>query len=181
MVETSQSFVKSNIQLILGGARSGKSSRAESLAKESDLAVVYCATSPVIAGDQSWQERIERHRKTRPAHWQTIEETLDLCGILASAQADQCVLIDCLTLWLFNIMEAGRNVEEETQQLCACLSDIDHEVILVSNELGMGLVPETALGRDFRDAQGRLNQAVAKCAHRVELMVAGIPMVVKEG
>jgi len=168
------------VTLILGGARSGKSQRAETLAEQCSLDVMYIATSPQMQDDKEWQQRIQRHQQGRPEHWQTVEETLDLCGALNGMQSNQCVLVDCLTLWLFNIMADGRNVELEIAQLCACLAKLDQQVILVSNELGMGLVPEQKLGRDFRDAQGRLNQAVAKVANHVEFMVAGIPMILKE-
>jgi len=168
------------VTLILGGARSGKSTRAETLAKQSLLDVVYIATSPQMQGDKEWQERIQKHQQGRPVHWQTLEEPLDLCGVLNNLKSNQCALVDCLTLWLFNIMADNRNIEKETESLCACLSKLDQEIILVSNELGMGLVPEQKLGRDFRDAQGRLNQAVAKVANHVEFVVAGIPMLLKE-
>jgi len=168
-----------SVTLILGGARSGKSGRAEALAKQENLDVVYIATSPQMQGDDEWQQRIEKHQQGRPQHWQTVEETIDLCGVLQAIKPNQCVLVDCLTLWLFNIMEDKRHIEDEIAALCACLHKLDQEVFLVSNELGMGLVPEQRLGRDFRDAQGRLNQALAKVAERVEFMVAGIPMVLK--
>jgi len=169
-----------SVTLILGGARSGKSARAEVLAKQSSLDVVYIATSPQMQDDKEWQERIQKHQQGRPEHWQTSEERLDLCGALNGLKSNQCAVVDCLTLWLFNIMSDGRNIESETGDLCACLLKLDQQVFLVSNELGMGLVPEQKLGRDFRDAQGRLNQAVAKVASHVEFMVAGIPMRLKE-
>ncbi|MDQ6955916.1 MAG: bifunctional adenosylcobinamide kinase/adenosylcobinamide-phosphate guanylyltransferase [Mariprofundaceae bacterium] len=169
-----------SVTLILGGARSGKSKRAETLAKQSLLDVVYIATSPQMQGDSEWKNRVRRHQQGRPEHWQTIEETLDLCAILNEIKPNQCVLVDCLTLWLFNITSAGRDIEVETEALCACLAKLDQQMFLVSNELGMGIVPEQKLGRDFRDAQGRLNQAVAKVASNVEFMVAGIPMRLKE-
>jgi len=169
-----------SVTLILGGARSGKSMRAETLAEQRSLDVVYIATSPQMQDDKEWQQRIQRHQQGRPEHWKTLEETLDVCGVLNDLKSNQCALVDCLTLWLFNIMSDDRNIEKETESLCACLSKLDQEIILVSNELGMGLVPEQKLGRDFRDAQGRLNQAVAKVANHVEFMVAGIPMLLKE-
>ncbi|PCI42989.1 MAG: bifunctional adenosylcobinamide kinase/adenosylcobinamide-phosphate guanylyltransferase [Proteobacteria bacterium] len=169
-----------SVTLILGGARSGKSGRAEALAEQSLLDVVYIATSPQMQDDSEWQRRIQKHQQGRPKHWQTLEEPLDLCGALNGLKSDQCALVDCLTLWLFNIMSDGRNIESETERLCTCLDKLDQQVFLVSNELGMGLVPEQKLGRDFRDAQGRLNQAVAKVASNVELVVAGIPMLLKE-
>jgi len=169
-----------SVTLVLGGARSGKSVRAECLAKASALDVTYIATSPVMENDKEWQKRIERHQESRPTHWQTIEERLDLCGVLGAIKPNQCALIDCLTLWLFNLMEEQRNIAVEIKMLCDCLEKLDLQIILVSNELGMGLVPEHKLGRNFRDAQGQLNQAVAKVAGRVEFVVAGISMVIKE-
>jgi len=168
-----------SVTFILGGARSGKSQRAEALAKQSLLDVVYVATSPHIEGDKEWKLRIQKHQQGRPEHWQTVEERLDLCEVLKKLKGNQCALVDCLTLWLFNIMEEKLNIDDEVAGLCVYLTKLDQPVILVSNELGMGLVPEQKLGRDFRDAQGRLNQAVAKVASRVEFMVAGIPMVLK--
>jgi len=168
-----------SVTLLLGGARSGKSQRAEALAKESGLDVIYIATSPRMQGDYEWQQRIAKHQHDRPKHWQTVEKTLDLCVVLSDVKEGQCLLVDCLTLWLFNLIEDKRVVEVEVDALCACLSRLKQPVILVSNELGMGLVPEQKLGREFRDAQGRLNQAMAKVANRVEFMVAGIPMVLK--
>jgi len=169
-----------SVTLLLGGARSGKSKRAELLAEQSVLDVVYIATSPRMLSDKEWQQRVQKHQQGRPKHWQTVEETLDLCVILKDIKENQCVLVDCLTLWLFNLMSDGRAIEAEIEALCVCLAKVKQPVMLVSNELGMGLVPEQKLGRDFRDAQGRLNQAVAKVANRVEFMVAGIPMLLKE-
>ncbi len=173
-------MMSSGTVLILGGARSGKSNRAESLAGQSSLDVVYIATSPPMQDDKEWQQRIQKHQQGRLEHWQTVEEPLDLCGVLNGLKSNQCAVVDCLTLWLFNLMADGRSIEKETESLCICLSKLDQEVFLVSNELGMGLVPEQKLGRDFRDAQGRLNQAVAKVANHVEFVVAGIPMLLKE-
>jgi len=169
-----------SVTLILGGARSGKSARAETLAKASGLDVVYIATSPSMRGDVEWKERVQKHQQGRPAHWQTIEETLDLCGVLNDLKPNQCALVDCLTLWLFNLMEDKRYIDDEVAALCDCLRKLEQPITFVSNELGMGLVPEQALGRHFRDAQGRLNQALAKVANRVEFVVAGIPMLLKE-
>lgn len=168
-----------SVTLILGGARSGKSKRAENLAEQSQFDVVYIATSPHMQGDEEWQQRIQKHQQGRPQHWETVEENIDLCGVLNNFKGDQCALVDCLTLWLFNIMSDERDIAVEIEHLCSCLAKLEQRVILVSNELGMGLVPEQKLGRDFRDEQGRLNQAVAKVATHVEFMVAGIPMVLK--
>jgi len=172
-----------SVTLILGGARSGKSQRAECLiqqnAHEHALDVIYIATSPAMKNDHEWQDRVRQHQQTRPIDWQTVEETVDLSAVLEKLEANQCALVDCLTLWLFNIIDKNRSIEHEIDALCATLSKTNHHIVLVSNELGMGLVPEHPLGRQFRDAQGRLNQAIAKVAGCVEFVVAGIPMVIK--
>jgi len=168
------------ITFILGGASSGKSCRAESLAKGSGLPVTYIATSPEFEGDEDWQTRIARHRAQRPAIWETREEQLNLVACLQSdSNGERCFLVDCLTLWLSNIMYAKRDVLYEVHLLCEALSASQYDVILVSNELGMGLIPEQKLGRDFRDAQGLLNQRIAKVANHVEFVVAGLPLQLK--
>jgi len=168
-----------SVTLILGGGRSGKSRRAEALAEETECLVCYVATAQAIEGDAEWQQRIDKHKEQRPNHWKTIEEPLHLDGILNAAKQGQTIVIDCLTLWLFNVMMESRDVEKETCDLCVILETCQADVICVSNELGMGLVPESKLGRDFRDAQGRLNQAVAKVADCVEFIVAGVVMPIK--
>ncbi len=166
--------------LVLGGARSGKSARAEHLAKASGKAVIYVATSPQSPDDNDWQQRIAKHRQQRPSHWQLLEEPLDLAGLLAGGKhQDACMLVDCLTLWLSNVLHAGKDVDAEASKLCAALAGYAGEVIMVSNEVGMGLVPESALGRAFRDAQGRLNQQVAAIADRVEFVAAGLVLPLK--
>lgn len=167
--------------LVLGGARSGKSAFAERVAAASGLAPLYVATA--TAGDGEMAERIRHHRDRRGPAWRTIEEPLDLVGVLREDMAGQLagrvILVDCLTLWLSNLMHAGRDVEGETAALCDLLGSLADPVVLVSNEVGMGLVPETALGRRFRDAQGRLNQAVAAVVPRVVFVAAGLPLVLK--
>jgi len=171
-----------SVVLILGGARSGKSRRAEALALSLGDAPVYIATAPRIEGDDEWDARIQHHRADRDACWQVIEEELALVDVLQNhAGAGRVVLVDCLTLWLSNLLYAGHDVGRETDRLCAQLPALDGDVILVSNEVGMGLVPESAEGRAFRDAQGRLNQAVAAVADRVEFVVAGLPICLKDG
>ena len=145
---------------------------------QSALDVVYIATSPSMHGDKEWQLRIQKHQQGRPEHWKTVEEPLLLSETIQQ-QGDVCIIVDCLTLWLSNVMYTGLNIEKSTQDLCDALQSSACEVILVSNELGMGLVPETALGREFRDAQGRLNQQVAAVADVVEFMVAGLPLLLK--
>jgi len=168
------------ITLILGGARSGKSRYAESIALSLCEHPVYIATAPIIEGDPEWLARIEHHRNNRSDCWQLIEEELDLASVLQTSDGrDQVVLVDCLTLWLSNLMFAVKDVDAEIAALCECLPALAGNVILVANEVGMGLVPETAEARAFRDAQGRLNQAVAAVADRVEFIAAGLPLKLK--
>lgn len=161
---------------ILGGARSGKSARAQALAEAAGETRVYIATAEAL--DVEMEARISRHKADRGAGWRTVETPLDLVAAMEAADAP-VVLVDCLTLWLSNLMHHERDVEAETQALCACLGRYQGEVILVSNELGLGLVPETPLGRAFRDAQGRLNQRVAAVCDVVEFVAAGLPLRLK--
>lgn len=165
-------------QLILGGARSGKSRRALELAQNSAKRPVFIATAE--AWDDEMAERIAHHKTERGDEWSTIEAPLDLTAALKDAgqTGDVCV-VDCLTLWLSNLMHHDRDLVEETKQLCAALSNCPIPIILVSNEVGLGLVPETPLGRAFRDAQGRLNQEMATLCDRVEFIAAGLPIVLK--
>lgn len=167
------------VTLVLGGARSGKSNFAERLIAESTATRrIYLATA--TAGDTEMAERIAHHRARRPAVWQTIEAPLALGETVAhNAAADSALLVDCLTLWLSNLMHAGREVDDETARLVAVLRQAPGDIVLVSNEVGLGLVPETSLGRAFRDAQGRLNQAVAEVAVRVAFIAAGLPLWLK--
>ncbi len=169
----------SGMTLILGGARSGKSSRAMHLAASSGMPVVYVATARDNLADQEWHARIARHRRERPAGWVTIEEPLDVAGVLQRLEHEVLVLVDCLTLWLSNLLLENRSIEHETERLLAALAKFSGPSILVSNETGWGIVPDHALGRAFRDAQGRLNQQLAAHARRVELIVAGIPVCIK--
>ncbi len=164
--------------LVLGGARSGKSRHAERLLAESGLERVYLATA--VAGDGEMAERIARHQEERGPGWLTIEEQLDLAGALRrEARQDRAVLVDCLTLWLTNVMLADRDVAAASASLCAVLPALPCPVVLVSNEVGMGLVPETKLGRRFRDEQGRLNQAIAAVVPDVIFVAAGLPLTLK--
>jgi len=168
------------VTLILGGARSGKSRHAETIALSLSEHPVYIATAPMIEDDPEWLARIEHHRKNRSDCWRLVEEELDLVPVLQIADGhDQVVLVDCLTLWLSNLMFADKDVDTEIAALCECLPALAGNVILVANEVGMGLVPETAEARAFRDAQGRLNQAVAAMADRVEFVAAGLPLCLK--
>ncbi|MEL6830242.1 MAG: bifunctional adenosylcobinamide kinase/adenosylcobinamide-phosphate guanylyltransferase [Pseudomonadota bacterium] len=163
---------------ILGGARSGKSRRALTLAEAKGPRRVFVATAQ--AWDTEMAERISRHQDERGLGWSTVDAPLALVGALSdlSHSVDVCV-VDCLTLWLSNLILDNRDVETETKQLCRSLNTLAIPVILVSNEVGLGLVPETPLGRTFRDAQGRLNQAVAAICNRVEFVAAGLPITLK--
>lgn len=163
---------------ILGGARSGKSRRALVVAEEAANRPIFIATAE--AWDDEMAERIARHKTERGAEWSTLEAPLELIAALETAveKGDVCV-VDCLTLWLSNLMHHDRDVDAETKRLCETISALSIPVILVSNEVGLGLVPETPLGRAFRDAQGRLNQDIAKVCERVEFIAAGLPMLLK--
>ncbi len=165
--------------LVLGGARSGKSAYAEKLARETGLFCVYIATAQAF--DDEMRERITRHQADRASDgWHTVEEPIGLAAVIArNAKPDTVLLVDCLTLWLSNIMLSGRDVGAMQEALIRILEAAKGPVMLVSNEVGMGIVPETRLGRDFRDAQGRLNQAVAAIIPRVVFVAAGLPLVLK--
>lgn len=177
--------------LILGGARSGKSAHAELLAVQSGRAVVYIATAEARDGDMA--RRIDHHRTRRPAHWQTVEEPLLLAAAIARySTPDTLLLVDCLTLWLSNlIFSDGRHYAEDgttelpplfhaqRAALLDALARAPGDVILVSNEVGMGIVPLGAVSRLFADEAGRLNQAVAAACSRVLLVAAGLPLALK--
>jgi adenosylcobinamide kinase / adenosylcobinamide-phosphate guanylyltransferase len=165
--------------LVLGGARSGKSAHAEALARQTGLKRVYIATAQAF--DDEMRERISRHRADRAAHgWTTIEEPIDLAAALGGASGPQTVvLVDCLTLWLSNLMLTEQDVDAGRDALLAALGAVQGPVILVSNEVGLGIVPETPLGRRFRDEQGRLNQTIARICGRVIFVAAGLPLMLK--
>ena len=171
------------VTLVLGGARSGKSRLAEEMTSRALAAgcqgAVYIATAE--PGDAEMRERIERHKSRRDRRWRTVEEPLELPGALSrNADAGTAVMIDCLTLWLGNLMAAGRDDGEAAQALLAALSRAPGPVVLVSNEVGLGIVPENALARSFRDRAGRLNQAVAAAVDRVVFVAAGLPITLKD-
>ena len=168
------------VTLVLGGARSGKSSFAEEMAISLDREMFYIATAQ--PGDEEMAARIAEHQARRGAHWQTVEAPLDLPAALSTtAGPGRVALVDCLTLWLSNLMAVERDLSAETQALLATLGRPAGPVILVSNEVGLGIVPMNALARAFRDHQGRLNQQVAALADRVVLMAAGLPLTLKGG
>jgi adenosylcobinamide kinase / adenosylcobinamide-phosphate guanylyltransferase len=165
--------------LVLGGARSGKSAFAERLASDSGLDRVYLATA--TAGDEEMRARIAHHRDRRGKTWRTIEEPLRLAEVIArEAGAGRVLLLDCLTLWLSNVMHAGIDIETQSRHLVGELQKGACPIILVANEVGLGLVPETPLGREFRDAQGRLNQLIAASVANVVFVVAGLPLWLKQ-
>ena len=179
-------------ELILGGARSGKSTWAEKQAAESGLSVIYIATAQ--AGDAEMARRIAHHQARRPAHWGLVESPLNLARTLQQyAAPENCLLVDCLTLWLTNLLfagEAARQVEagqpvdcplfrNEVQALIDVLPTLPGRVIMVSNEVGWGLVPMAAVSRLFADEQGRLNQRVAEVCEQVTLVAAGLPLFLK--
>ena len=168
------------VTLVLGGARSGKSRYAERLVEHAAECGTYCATAE--ARDAEMAERIAAHRARRGPFWRTVETPLELGpAIVAEAASERPVLVDCLTLWLSNLLMAGRQPDSEAGELCRTLRNTAGPVVLVANEVGMGLVPETPLGRNFRDAAGRLNQKVAARADRVVYVAAGLPLMLKEG
>jgi len=164
------------LTLVLGGARSGKSRYAESLIAALPPPWIYLATAEV--GDTEMAERIAAHRNRRGAGWRTFEEPNDVASILAADEGT--ILVDCLTLWLSNRMLAGADMDAEIAGLEIALDARVGPAVLVSNEVGFGIVPDNALARRFRDLQGRLNQRLAARADRVVLVVAGLPVVVKE-
>ena len=164
--------------LVLGGARSGKSALAEQLVGDSGLARIYLATA--TAGDDEMQSRIINHRARRGEGWVTVEESLALVDALTrEATHGRAVLVDCLTRWRSNLTFAGRDPEREARRLTRFLGVAKYPVVFVSNEVGLGLVPETPLGRRFRDAQGRLNQIVAAAVPNVVFIAAGLPLWLK--
>jgi adenosylcobinamide kinase / adenosylcobinamide-phosphate guanylyltransferase len=162
--------------LVIGGARSGKSRYAEQMVMSLPPPWIYVATAE--RSDDEMIARIAEHQVRRGAQWQTLEAPLDLVGRL-EARPDATALVDCLTLWLSNLMFADRDVEAEIARLEGVIGSRKSPLVLVSNEVGFGIVPDNALARRFRDLQGRLNQRVAARANRVVLVVAGLPVVLK--
>jgi len=169
-----------DIYLITGGARSGKSSFALKLAKELHKEVIFLATAQ--AKDKEMQERIASHKKNRPSSWQTVEESVKVNDILKQYQDfPGIILIDCLTLWISNLLDQKSESEiiAETEKLLQEAKDSPATLILVTNEVGMGIVPPTESGREFRDIAGKVNQLAAAQAKEVYLIVSGVPVKVK--
>jgi len=167
-------------QLILGGARSGKSRLAETLAVDTALPVIYVATSQPQDGEMN--ARVALHRQRRPAHWGLIEEPIELARVLREhAAADRCLLVDCLTLWLTNLLmlEDPQRLALERDQLLETLATLPGEIIFVSNETGLGVVPLGELTRRYVDEAGWLHQALAERCQRVVLTGAGLPLTLK--
>jgi adenosylcobinamide kinase / adenosylcobinamide-phosphate guanylyltransferase len=165
-----------HVLLVTGGARSGKSALAEARALAHGGGAVYIATAQAF--DTEMEERIALHRARRLAGWQTVEAPLDLAGALCAQDGRPC-LVDCLTLWLTNLMLAERDWRAEAEGLLAALGARSAPTVVVTNEVGGGIVPENALARAFRDAAGLLNQRVAAIADEVILAVCGLPLKVK--
>ncbi len=167
-------------ELILGGARSGKSRLAERLAADSGLEVVYVATSQALDGEMS--SRIRAHRERRPAHWGLVEEPLRLASVLREqAGAGRCLLVDCLTLWLTNLLmlDDAQRLVAERDALLDALAELPGRILFVSNETGLGVVPMGELSRRYVDEAGWLHQALAERCERVVFTVAGLPMILK--
>ncbi len=165
------------LTFVLGGARSGKSRHAEALIEAHPAPWLYLATGQAF--DAEMQDRIDAHRARRGADWQVLETPLDLAAALDAAPDGRPMLVDCLTLWLSNVMLAERDSTADSARLAATLARPRGPWVVVANEVGLGIVPENALARSFRDAAGRLNQRVAAAADAVVLMVAGLPLQVK--
>ena len=163
--------------LITGGARSGKSKRAETRTRAFPGPPVYVATAEAL--DAEMDARIAEHRARRGTDWVEREVPLDLVPTLVSTDGGGARLVDCLTLWLSNLMHAERDWEREVTGLAAALPRLKSPVVFVTNEVGLGIVPDNALARSFRDAAGIMNQTIAEAADEVEFVVAGLPMKLK--
>ena len=161
---------------LLGGARSGKSALAVRLAAESGAPVVFVATTELRGDDEELRARVDAHRAERPPSWATVEEPLELAHALREAPAEACVVVDCLTLWTANALEAGMEdaaVESAAVEAADVAASREALTVVVSNEVGLGVVPATPLGRRFRDVLGRVNAVFAAAAERASFVVAG--------
>ena len=178
----------SSVTLITGGARSGKSSNALRLAEETSKSVTFLATAQAL--DEEMSTRIQKHRSERPAHWETLEIPFDIASCVRQIQSD-VVILDCITLLITNLMMQYVKedlveekpfmvaVQKEINELAGALREQERDWFIVSNEVGLGLVPPYQMGRVYRDALGSANQQLARMADRVIFMVSGIPMIVK--
>lgn len=176
-----QEMRHSSITLVLGGVRSGKSRYAQQLA-ERESRVIFVATAE--ASDDEMHRKIERHRRDRPAEWITVEEPLELVQVLAEKALDcDVMVVDCLTVFAANLLEIEGDdqsaIEQRVEALCVALQSASCSVVLVSNEVGSGVVPAYPMGRRYRDLLGEINQSVARIADDVVLMVAGLPLALK--
>jgi adenosylcobinamide kinase/adenosylcobinamide-phosphate guanylyltransferase len=165
------------LTLVLGGASSGKSKYAETLCSIEGLQKVYVATAQVF--DDEMSDKIAKHLIQRGPNWITIEAPIDVAGALAQAPDDAVILIDCATLWLTNVILGDHNLVAATEALLAGIAQCPHPIVIVSNEVGYGIVPENVLSRRFRHAQGALNQTLATHADRVVAVMAGLPLTLK--
>ncbi|MCP3407046.1 bifunctional adenosylcobinamide kinase/adenosylcobinamide-phosphate guanylyltransferase [Bradyrhizobium sp. CCGB01] len=163
--------------LITGGARSGKSKRAEMRTRAFPGQPVYVATAEAL--DAEMEARIAKHRARRGTDWIEREVPLDLVKVLLATDGGGARLVDCLTLWLSNLMHAERDWEREVTELSGALPRLKSPIVFVTNEVGLGIVPDNALARSFRDAAGIMNQIIAAVADEVEFVVAGLPMKLK--
>jgi adenosylcobinamide kinase/adenosylcobinamide-phosphate guanylyltransferase len=174
---TMQETRQGSVTLVLGGVRSGKSRYAQHLAEQWGC-VVFVATAK--RSDDEMNAKIDRHREERPKEWLTVEEPLELATALAQHERDcDVIVVDCLTLFAANLLEAGDDVEARVEALCVALQSVRCRVVLVSNEVGSGVVPAYAVGVRFRNLLGEINQKIARVADDVVLMVAGLPLALK--
>lgn len=165
----------SPLTLVLGGARSGKSVYAENLFADCDR-MIYVATAELF--DEEMRARADLHRQRRGSRWQTVETALDLTDTL-DAYPGEPMLVDCLTVWLGNLMHAERNLDTESAALVECVAGAPGPIVLVASEVGLGIIPDNAMARRFRDAAGQLNQQIAGVATRVVMVTAGLPLILK--
>lgn len=166
--------------LVLGGARSGKSRYAQTRIENVTGSLAFIATA--VALDDEMTDRIERHRADRGSRWQTLEAPIDLAdAIVTAAHHADAILVDCLTLWLSNLILGDHDPDAASDELCRILDNCTVPIALVANEVGLGIVPDNALARRFRDAAGWLNQRLASLAHEVVLVTAGLPLCLKAG
>jgi len=166
------------VTLVLGGARSGKSAFAEGLVERASASRLYLATGQ--AWDDEMRARISAHQDRRGEGWETVEAPLQLTAALASsARSDRPVLVDCLSLWVTNLMLGEHDIEAAFDELARALPDLEGPVVFVSNEVGLGIVPDNAMARAFRDHAGRLHQQIASLADEVHFVAAGLPLKMK--